>query len=368
MRRNTVSNNAVTGASGNRQGGGVYVAHAAVTATNNVIADNSAYLGGGFAAIANNTQLTASHNTIVNNTVGHTTGGGALFVNNANNVHVTLRNNIVSGNQKYQIFEDFGAGNQGQVNKSSITNNLFWNSQNGAYFNYVSNGLDDASEINAHASVNGSGNIDGSPAFVDENARNLALTNTSAAINQASVGQTEDKQRTVRDNQPDIGAYEYANTPVIKKPVYRFWSTKDRSHFYTIGIHERDSVLKFYLPWEWRYEYIAYDAFAGQEAGTTELYRFYSQAHGGHFYTASQTERDGLIANPTTSQWQSEFWSDYFVYPDSYALPSTVVYRFWSPTYRHHFYTNSTAERDHILATYPSNIWTYEGSRFKVPQ
>lgn len=369
MRRNTVSNNAVTGASGNRQGGGVYVAHAAVTATNNVIADNSAYLGGGFAAIANNTQLTASHNTIINNAAAHGIGGGALFVNNANNVQVTFRNNIVSGSQKYQIFEDFGAANQGQVIKSSIANNLFWNSQNGAYFNYVSNGLNDAAGVNAHSSVNGSSNIDGSPDFVDENTHNLILANTSAAIDQASTGQVEDKQRAMRDNQPDIGAYEYAATPVIKSPVYRFWSTKDRSHFYTIGIHEKNSILKSYLPWDWRYEYIAYDAFTGQEANTTQTYRFYSQAYGGHFYTISQSERDSLIANPTTSQWVQELPSGgFYVYPNDYTGASAVVYRFWSPTYRHHFYTNNTAERDHITATYPSNIWTYEGPRFRVPQ
>ncbi len=368
MRRNIVTGNAVTGTSGNRQGGGVYVAHASVTATNNSLVDNSAYLGGAFAAIANNTKLTALHNTIVDNKVSHGTGGGALFVNNANNVQVTFRNNILTGNQKYQIFEDFGAGNQGQVNKASITNNLFWNSQNGAYFNYVSNGLANATAVNAHASVNSSGNIDGSPDFTDESARHFTLIDTSAAINQAAPGQTEDKRQAIRDSQPDIGAYEYAATPVVKNPVYRFWSTKDRSHFYTIGIHERDAVLKSYQPWEWRYEYIAYDAFVGQEADTTQTYRFYSQAYGGHFYTISQSERDSLIANPTTSQWVQELpHGGFYVYPNDYTGTAATAYRFWSPTYRHHFYTTSTAERDHIIATYPSNIWTYEGPRFMVP-
>jgi hypothetical protein len=37
------------------------------------------------------------------------------------------------------------------------------------------------------------------------------------------------------------------------------------------------------------------------------------------------------------------------------------VYRFWSEEYKAHFYTQSVAERDSVIATYDPSVWLYEG-------
>jgi hypothetical protein len=41
--------------------------------------------------------------------------------------------------------------------------------------------------------------------------------------------------------------------------------------------------------------------------------------------------------------------------------PNTPMYQFWSPGSDEVFWTTSAKERDKLLATYPPNIWTYEG-------
>lgn len=45
---------------------------------------------------------------------------------------------------------------------------------------------------------------------------------------------------------------------------------------------------------------------------------------------------------------------------------SAPLYRFWSDTMQSHFYTNSSGEKDYVVATYPDNIWRYEGQMGRV--
>jgi hypothetical protein len=45
-------------------------------------------------------------------------------------------------------------------------------------------------------------------------------------------------------------------------------------------------------------------------------------------------------------------------------VPYSAVYRFWSPSLRHHFYTTSVKERDKLIKNYPNIAWTYEGIAF----
>ena len=51
----------------------------------------------------------------------------------------------------------------------------------------------------------------------------------------------------------------------------------------------------------------------------------------------------------------------YHVYATGQQPVGTLpLYRFWSPTLRHHFYTISAAERDTLMAQW-SQTWIYEG-------
>jgi hypothetical protein len=149
------------------------------------------------------------------------------------------------------------------------------------------------------------------------------------------------------------------------KPVYRFWSDRFQGHFYTISEAERAKVLATW-PDVWSYEGPKYSAFSSQVPGTVPLFRFWSERYRSHFYTIDVAERDRVIR-----LWP-DVWSyegvGYYVYPLDTTEPSTVrVARFWSPRNSHHFYTSDPVERDRVIRTWPSPIWDYEGDMFRVP-
>ncbi len=83
-------------------------------------------------------------------------------------------------------------------------------------------------------------------------------------------------------------------------PVYRFWSDQHGSHFFTISEADKDYVET--LP-EWRYEGIAWYAYATQQSGTLPVYRFWSDQHGSHFFTISEADKDYV---ETLSEWRYE--------------------------------------------------------------
>lgn len=81
------------------------------------------------------------------------------------------------------------------------------------------------------------------------------------------------------------------------RPVYRFWSPVLSGHFYTISEAERDSVLEQY-PDVWVFEGPAFQAYpeGRQPADAKAVYRFWSDRLSSHFYTISGAEKDRLIA------------------------------------------------------------------------
>lgn len=146
--------------------------------------------------------------------------------------------------------------------------------------------------------------------------------------------------------------------------VYRFWSPTFRGHFYTIDPAERDKVISTW-PVDWTYEGEKYTAFATQVRGTVPLYRFWSDKFKGHFYTADEAEKQKVI-DTWPLDWAFEGVA-YYVYPiDSAAADTVPMFRFWSATFLHHFYTAENGERDRVISTWP-NDWNYEGAKFLVP-
>jgi hypothetical protein len=90
--------------------------------------------------------------------------------------------------------------------------------------------------------------------------------------------------------------------------------------------------------------------------GTIPVYRFWSETYRSHFYTKSQTERDFVIINYPDNIWLYEGVA-FHAYAQGSAN-TTPVYRLWSETKRTHFYTISETERDAVAA---SPDWEYEG-------
>ena len=152
----------------------------------------------------------------------------------------------------------------------------------------------------------------------------------------------------------------------IATPIYRFWSDDKQHHFFTASAAERDSIIATYPPHVWNYEGVAYSAFTQPITDALPVYRFWSDEKQGHFYTISETEKNSIIATYPTNVWKYEGIA-FYAYPNQKA-DTTPVYRFWSDTKQGHFYTASLAEKDSIIATYPTNVWKYEGIAYYVPK
>ncbi len=141
-------------------------------------------------------------------------------------------------------------------------------------------------------------------------------------------------------------------------PVYRFWSGQLGHHFYTIKESERNKLVYEYAN-VWSYERVTYHTLAGNvDPAAGPVYRFWSNRFHSHFYTISERERDKLI-NEFSYAWTYEgpaFWA----YPkDGPPAGTRPVYRFWSSSLGGHFYTMSEAEKNKLIVLYPT-IWTYE--------
>ena len=91
--------------------------------------------------------------------------------------------------------------------------------------------------------------------------------------------------------------------------LYRFWSKNKKAHFYTTSIAERDQVISRYSDNEWKYEKIAYYVapYSGScDSETKPVFRFYSKKQKAHFYTINVNERDQIIQKYPVSTWRYE--------------------------------------------------------------
>lgn len=152
--------------------------------------------------------------------------------------------------------------------------------------------------------------------------------------------------------------FRTASTPNYG-PVYRFWSSRYARHFYTISQIERDKLINSYSN-VWTYEGTAYYAFVTDAtAGTSPVYRFWSDRNNSHFYTMNESERDKLI-NQYADVWAYEGPAFYAHAQGQQPAGTAPVYRFWSDAKNTHFYTISETEKNKVITQY-SDIYTYEG-------
>lgn len=171
----------------------------------------------------------------------------------------------------------------------------------------------------------------------------------AAAVSSAAIGGTVTVTATIYD----------PNSATI--PIYRFYSARSGTHFYTPNAEERDMVITRW-PTVWSYEGIAYTV--NPAKNTQPLFRFYNRKNGSHFYTSSSSERDMVL-----SQWSNIYQYDgetYKVTPHAQS-GKTPVYRFYNRRNGSHFYTSSPEERDTVLAKWLS-IYQLEGVGFWLGQ
>lgn len=164
-------------------------------------------------------------------------------------------------------------------------------------------------------------------------------------------------------NYQDCTSTQRVNYSGSDFPVYRFWSNTKNHHFYTIESAEKTNVVDSYDDNVWKYESMAYTAtrYTGTCSWGSPVYRFWSDTKQGHFYTIYEHERNYIMATYPQNVWRFEGVA-YCAYES--ASTSTPVYRFWSDTKQGHFYTADESEKNTIISTYPSNVWRFEGVAF----
>ena len=145
-------------------------------------------------------------------------------------------------------------------------------------------------------------------------------------------------------------------------PVYRFFNRKMISHFYTASGAERDAVIDS-LSSTYLYEGISYFVKTNVAGNDHPLYRFLNKLNGTYFYTASESEKNEVLAKlPTQMQLDGVAYK-----VCATALPgATPVYRFLNKKNYTHFYTASETERANTAKA--TDAYTYEGVGFYLAQ
>lgn len=187
------------------------------------------------------------------------------------------------------------------------------------------------------------------------------LLSTSPCVDAGDPDYVGDPDRTDLDGQArlsgaavDMGAYEVQGLVA----VYRFVSPKNGKYFYTPSEAEKDLLIDQFND-VWTFEGLAYYAFASaSDEALRPVYRFWSPKSGSHFWTINESERDWLI-DRYPDVWTYEGLA-FYAYPEgSQPAGAKPVYRFWSATLDAHFYTIDEAEKQAFIDTL-DDLWMYE--------
>ena len=141
--------------------------------------------------------------------------------------------------------------------------------------------------------------------------------------------------------------------------VYRFYNRATGTHFYTASVTERDGVVKSFP--QFAYEGAAFAALSAARTDSVPVFRFYNTKTATHFYTTSVSERDGILAYYPQFAYEG---TAFHAMPAAGSDGRIAVYRFFNKTTGAHFYTASASERDKVVSSYPAFV--YEGIAFHV--
>ena len=165
--------------------------------------------------------------------------------------------------------------------------------------------------------------------------------------------------RMCNEERHKVTSFSVTPAPSGTLPVFRFYNIGNGSHFYTASGVECDKVLADM--WStYKLDGIAYNINATNADNDDSLFRFFNKKNRSHFYTASATERDSIIAN-----LRAVYNYDGPAYSVA-ATPSagaTPVYRFYNFKHGTHFYTASESEKN-TVATSLKSVYRFEGPAF----
>ena len=214
---------------------------------------------------------------------------------------------------------------------TELWNCILWNTDDEIVG--VDGGLTTAAYSCVKGGWTGSGNISTDPCFADASVGDYRLMLHSPCIdaaNNSGASQADILGHERYDSAfvlntgvglltyVDMGAYEFQAIP----KVHRFWSPLLMRYFYTASESEKDFVVATY-PDAWTYQGKAFYAYDGPlDAGVSPIYRFWSPVLCGHFYTISEKEKDSVIAK-YPGIWDYEGVA-FYAYPVGSQVDGTV--------------------------------------------
>lgn len=196
---------------------------------------------------------------------------------------------------------------------------------------------------------------DGSKTYGLNDVNNVSLTDGAEFFDQINQIRVAQVSHTATSATMTI-TFEYVPpAPLVIPvyiPVYRFWNANG-THFYTASELEKNNVIARW-PNIYTYEGVAYSINIANPSNSTPLYRLWN-ANGTHFYTASYAEAQNAVA-----RWPNTFSLEGVAYNVSIdPNNASPVYRFWNSNGTH-FYTASESEKNNVMSRW-GYIYTYEG-------
>ena len=197
-------------------------------------------------------------------------------------------------------------------------------------------------------------------ATVDGAATSYSDTTFANDVEYAYEVRVEDVATNISPRSNTVTVTAPAAPPALV-PVYRFYNRVNGSHFYTDSAAERDMVN---ATWPHIYTDEGPTYYLNPLNNTTPLTRLYNKQVGSHFYTVNPAEAANAVAT-----WPNVFSSDGPTYEVNPApvVNSLPVYRFYNMQNGSHFYTASETEKNHVIATWP-HIYALEGPAFWIGQ
>jgi predicted Zn-dependent protease len=147
----------------------------------------------------------------------------------------------------------------------------------------------------------------------------------------------------------------------VGTPVFRFFDLHDGGHFFTTDLAEFQGVLTTRT--DLKFEGIEFKAVnpLRTDPNAAPIYRFFDSHDGGHFFTASAAERDGVLKTRPDLSYEGVGYSEHI----SKQQGDTAIYRFFETTSGGHFFTADATEKDTVITTRAD--MHYEGIAFYAP-
>lgn len=146
--------------------------------------------------------------------------------------------------------------------------------------------------------------------------------------------------------------------------VYRLYSPVTQRHLFTSDSNEAVTLQKG----GWRYEGVAYGVKSLSNCAANEsIYRFYSDQLKTHLYTADENEKTHIINTYTSNVWRYEGVA--FCAASTQENAAKPVYRFYSEQLKSHLFTADENEKNTIIGWNDPSVWRYEGvAYFTTPR